>query len=77
MNSRTPLSRARALALGDARTELVWFGVFALLVWIPQVITAPAVQLNWSALLITVAIGAGAWVMAESLTTGRRFATVS
>ncbi|MEO7040707.1 MAG: DoxX family protein [Gemmatimonadaceae bacterium] len=55
----------------SARLEASMLGMFALLVWIPKVIGAPKLQLGWTALLITVAIGAGAWVMAESLSSGR------
>ena len=55
-----------------ARLEAAMLGAFALLVWIPKVIAAPTAQLGWSALLITMAIGAGAWVMAESMPPWRR-----
>ncbi|MEO7104410.1 MAG: DoxX family protein [Gemmatimonadaceae bacterium] len=60
-----------------ARLEAAMLGVFALLVWMPAIIPAPGVQLNWSAFLITVSIGAGTWVMAESLSAGRMVETVS
>ena len=61
----------------SARLEAAMLGVFALLVWIPKVIDTPKLQLGWSALLITVAIGAGAWVMAESFSAGRGIGRVS
>ena len=60
-----------------ARLEAVMLGVFALLVWVPAVIAKPTEQLGWTALLITVAIGTGTWVMAESLPAGRGIGRIS
>ena len=41
---------------------------FAILVWVPRVITSPGVHFNWTELLGTWVIGAAVWVVADSYT---------
>lgn len=50
-----------------ARLEAAMIGVFTILVWVPQVISRPEVRINWTAMIISLAITAGAWVLAESI----------
>jgi uncharacterized membrane protein len=49
-----------------AKLEAAMLTVITALVWIPVVAAAPAVRINWTALLISWAISAGAWVVASS-----------
>lgn len=42
-------------------------GVFALLVWVPAVITNPALHSNWVEFLFTVALAGATWVVAEGI----------
>ncbi len=49
-----------------ATLEAWMIGVFTLLVWLPQVVTAPTVRLNWTAFAISWVIAAGAWIVADS-----------
>jgi uncharacterized membrane protein len=39
---------------------------FTLLVWLPGVISAPGKRLQWTAFFISLAISAGAWVVADT-----------
>jgi uncharacterized membrane protein len=41
--------------------------LFTLLVWVPAVLAAPRTRLPWTALWISWAIGAGAWVVAQNV----------
>lgn len=50
-----------------ATMEAAMLTIFTVLVWIPAVIEAPATQSNWSELVISWAISAGAWVVAGSM----------
>lgn len=50
-----------------ARLEAAMLAVITVLVWLPVVAARPAVRLNWTALIISLAITAGAWVVAESM----------
>jgi uncharacterized membrane protein len=50
-----------------ARLEAAMIGVFTLLVWVPAVIARPGVRINWTATVISLAIAAGAWVVAERI----------
>ena len=50
-----------------ARAEAAMLGVFALLVWVPAVITKPSLDSNWGEFLFTVALAGACWVVAESL----------
>lgn len=50
-----------------ARLEAAMLAVITILVWIPVVAAHPDVRLNWTALIISLAITAGAWVVAESV----------
>ena len=47
------------------------FWAFGLLVWVPQIISNPHSQSNWSEGTETVAIGAAAWILAELLARSR------
>lgn len=49
-----------------ARMEAGMLLAFAVLVWIPRVISNPATHFNWTELLGTVMIGAAMWVVADS-----------
>jgi uncharacterized membrane protein len=52
------------LAAGAEATMLTLFG---LLVWVPAVVAKPTDRFSWTALLITWAIAAAAWVVAGSM----------
>jgi len=54
-----------------AGMEAAMLTIFTLVVWIPAVIAAPTVRDNWSELVISWAITAGAWVVAGSIATVR------
>jgi hypothetical protein len=41
--------------------------LFTLLVWVPAVVAAPTDRLSWTALVISWAIAAAAWVVAGSI----------
>ncbi|HXE61661.1 MAG TPA: hypothetical protein VN607_13185, partial [Gemmatimonadaceae bacterium] len=41
--------------------------VFALLVWVPAVVTKSSLQSNWGEFLFTVALAGAIWVVAESI----------
>lgn len=45
---------------------MLW--AFAVLVWVPRVITTPGRPFNWTELLGTITIGAAMWVVAEATT---------
>lgn len=47
--------------------EAAMLTVFTVLVWVPAIIVHPDMRLNWTALVISGAISAGAWVLAASL----------
>lgn len=51
-----------------ATAEAAMVSLFALLVWGPKVAAAPAARLPWTALWITWAIAAAAWVVAANIT---------
>jgi hypothetical protein len=40
--------------------------IFALLVWAPGVAAAPTNRLQWTAMLVSWTIAAGAWIVADS-----------
>lgn len=50
-----------------ATLEAAMIGVFTLLVWLPAVLAAPTNRLQWTGLLMSWTIGAGAWLVAGSL----------
>ncbi len=49
-----------------ATLEAAMISVFTLLVWVPGVVADPTSRLQWTALIISWTIGAGAWVVADS-----------
>jgi uncharacterized membrane protein len=49
-----------------AALEAGMIQAFTLLVWLPMVLAAPSTRLNWTGFVISWAIGAGAWVVADS-----------
>jgi uncharacterized membrane protein len=49
-----------------ARLSAVMMGLFTVLIWAPMVAAAPAARFNWTALLISSALTAAAWVVADS-----------
>jgi uncharacterized membrane protein len=51
-----------------ARMETAMLSVFTLVVWVPAVLAAPTSLPRWTEFLISWAITAGAWVVAESIT---------
>jgi uncharacterized membrane protein len=51
-----------------ARMEAAMLSVFTILVWVPAVVAAPASLPQWTEFVISLAITAGAWVVAESIT---------
>jgi uncharacterized membrane protein len=55
-----------------ARLEAGMLMAFAVLVWIPRVITTPGVHFNWTELLGTWVIGAAVWVVADHAPTHER-----
>jgi uncharacterized membrane protein len=48
--------------------EALMISSFTLLVWVPQVVVAPAIRLPWTALFISSALGGAAWVVVGSFT---------
>jgi uncharacterized membrane protein len=54
-----------------AATEAGMISLFALLVWLPAVLAAPKSRFAWTAFLISWAIAAGAWVVAQNIVTKR------
>ncbi|HEY3704982.1 MAG TPA: DoxX family membrane protein [Terracidiphilus sp.] len=50
-----------------AWAEAMQISLFTLLIWLPATITAPHRRLNWTALAISWAIGAAAWVVAQNI----------
>jgi uncharacterized membrane protein len=57
-----------------AMTEAAMVSSFTLLVWGPAILAAPTTRLPWTAFFISWAIAAGAWVVANSLTTTKESA---
>jgi uncharacterized membrane protein len=53
-----------------AGAEAVMVTLFTLLVWVPAVVAEPTARLPWTALLISWAIAAAAWVVAGSMPGG-------
>jgi uncharacterized membrane protein len=53
-----------------AGAEAAMLTVFTLLVWVPAVVAKPTDRLSWTALLISWAIAAAAWVVAGSISAG-------
>ena len=49
-----------------ASLEAAMLWIFTLLVWVPRVVSAPTNQENWAELLISCAIAAGAWLVADT-----------
>ena len=49
-----------------ANLEAAMLWLFTLLVWIPRVTTAPSDQGNWTEWILSAAIAAGAWLVAET-----------
>lgn len=49
-----------------AMLEAAMISAFTLLVWVPGVVANPTSRLQWTALVISWTIGAGAWVVADS-----------
>lgn len=49
-----------------AQLEAGMLFAFAILVWVPRVITSPGVHFNWTELLGTWVIGAAMWVVADA-----------
>jgi hypothetical protein len=43
---------------------MLW--IITLLVWVPRVVSMPANQENWAELVISCAIAAGAWLVADT-----------
>jgi hypothetical protein len=41
--------------------------LFTLLIWVPATLATPKVRMPWTALLISWAITAGAWVVAQNI----------
>lgn len=54
-----------------AAAEAGMISLFALLVWLPAVLAAPKSRFPWTAFLISWAIAAGAWVVAQNIVTKR------
>lgn len=52
-----------------AAAEAGMISLFALLVWAPAVLAAPKSRFPWTAFLISWAIAAGAWVVAQNIVT--------
>jgi uncharacterized membrane protein len=59
------LIKTRLAALA-ATLSAVMMGVFTLMVWIPRVWSAPHERFQWTGLLISSALAAGGWVVADS-----------
>jgi uncharacterized membrane protein len=49
-----------------ATLETLMMGVFTVFVWIPMVVAAPTQRFNWTGLLISTALTAAAWIVADS-----------
>jgi uncharacterized membrane protein len=66
-----------------ATMEAAMLSVFTLLIWVPAVLAAPTSLPQWTEFVISSAITAGAWVVAESITardstkTGRTTAPIT
>jgi uncharacterized membrane protein len=50
-----------------ATLEAIMISVFTLLVWVPRVVAAPTIRFEWTAMLVSTALAAAAWVVASSL----------
>lgn len=50
-----------------AASEAAMLSIFAVLVWIPAVITKPGLPSNWVEFLFTFALATASWVVAESI----------
>jgi uncharacterized membrane protein len=50
-----------------ARAEAAMLGLFTLLVWVPAVVTKPALHSNWVEFLFSGALAGATWVVAESI----------
>jgi len=50
-----------------AALEAAMLSVFTVLVWIPAVVTKPAIASNWVEFLFTFALAGASWVVAESI----------
>jgi uncharacterized membrane protein len=55
-----------------AWAEAGQISLYTLLVWVPAIMAAPKTRLPWTAFFISWAIGAAAWVMAQSISTNDR-----
>ena len=56
-----------------ARAEAAMLGLFTLLVWVPAVVTNPALHSNWGEFLFSGALAGATWVVAESIPTTSRW----
>jgi uncharacterized membrane protein len=55
-----------------AWAEALQISIYTLLIWIPAVVAQPHLRLNWTALWISWAIGAGAWAVAQNVAVSNR-----
>lgn len=70
------LAAAAAVLLGvlaryAAGLSALMMGLFTLLVWVPGVYRSPSDRFQWTAMLISLSLSAGAWVVAASYQRGR------
>ena len=70
------LAAAAAVLLGmfarrAAGLSALMMGLFTLLVWVPGVYRSPGDRFQWTAMLISSSLSAGAWVVAASYQRGR------
>ena len=49
-----------------AALEALMMGIFTVFVWIPAIVAAPTQRFGWTAFLISTALTAAAWIVAES-----------
>lgn len=59
-----------------ATAEAAMLSLFTMLVWVPAVFANPGLRSNWVELLVSGALAAAAWVVAESIPAGRRGRTL-
>jgi hypothetical protein len=55
------------LARVAAIAEACMISIFGLVVWAPQVVATPGVRLPWTAFIVTWAIAAGCWAVAQNI----------
>ena len=56
----------RVLARPAAGLSALMMGVFTVLVWVAGVLRSPGDRFQWTAMLISLSLTAGAWVVAAS-----------